>query len=245
MRNIKFRWTYAAGAAVACAGVIVATSMAANAGSTPAALRAGAGAAATAPPSTNPPSTNPASTNPPSTNPPSTNPPSTNPASTNPPSTNPPATNPPAKPTKATVLGDIVKTGFGDWVLFATPVKAAELPKTHFGVMAGRRSHGTLTGDVITNETKGSDKASGFHAVQGTMEVDGGQTPTFGYYAGPATRITGKAHGKTVTAGQAVWSEDASVIFFWFTPGTTVNSLAAYDKTGKKLPTGHSGVGLG
>ncbi|MDT4995735.1 MAG: hypothetical protein QOH97_5627 [Actinoplanes sp.] len=234
MRNTKFRWTYAAGAAAACVGVIVATSMAANAGSTSAALRAGAGAAATAPPSTDP-----ASTKAPSTDPASTNPPSTNPASTNR-----PAKNPPAKATKAAVLGDIVKTGFGDWVLFATPVKSAVLPKTHFGVMAGRRSNARLTGDVITNETKGSDKATGFHAVQGTMEVDGVQAPTFGYYAGPATRITGKAHGKTVTAGQAVWSEDASVIFFWFTPGTTVNSLAAYDKTGKKLPTGHSGVGL-
>ncbi|MDT5040326.1 MAG: hypothetical protein QOE51_1311 [Actinoplanes sp.] len=228
MRNTKFRWTYAAGAATACAAVIVATSMAANAGSTPAALHAGAGA--TAPPSTKAPSTDPASTNPPSTKAPSTNA---------------PAPNPPAKPTKAAVLGDIVKTGFGDWVLFATPVKSAVLPKTHFGVMAGRRSNSTLTGDVITNETNGSDKASGFHAVQGTMEVDGVQTPTFGYYAGPATRITGKAHGKTVTAGHAVWSEDASVIFFWFTPGTTVNSLAAYDRTGKKLPTGHSGGGLG
>jgi hypothetical protein len=217
--------------------------MGANAGSTPAALHAGAGA--TAPPSTKAPYADPASTNPPSTKAPYTDPASTNPPSTKAPSTKAPAPNLPAKPTKAAVLGDIVKTGFGGWVLFATPVKSPVLPKTHFGVMAGRRSNGTLTGDVITNETNGSDKASGFHAVQGTMEVDGVQTPTFGYYAGPATRITGRAHGKTVTAGHAVWSEDASVIFFWFTPGTTVNSLAAYDKTGKKLPTGHSGGGLG
>ena len=45
---------------------------------------------------------------------------------------------------------------------------------------------------VMANETEGSDKAPGFHAVQGSMEIDQGVTPTFGYYAGPAAKITGE-----------------------------------------------------
>lgn len=195
MKNTKIRWVYAAGAAVACAGVIVTSALAANAGTRPAAQPAGLTAAA-----------------------------------------------PAAQPD---VLGDVIDTG--DWLLYAKSVDIAALPDTHFGIMAGhKKADGTLDDSVMTNETEGSDRAPGFHAVQGSMNVGGKQAPTFGYYVGSATKITGTAHGKTVTAGQATWSEDPSVKVFWFDPAVSgVGQLAAYGADGKKLPTGHSGITFG
>ena len=113
--------------------------------------------------------------------------------------------------------------------------------------MAGRRTaDGALTEDVITNETSGSDRAPGFHAVQGSMNVNGRQTPTFGYYVGAAKKITAKAHGKTLTAGQSTWSEDPSVRIFWFAPMVSgIEKLTSLDKNGKRLPAGNAGVGVG
>ena len=92
----------------------------------------------------------------------------------------------------------------------------------------------------------GSDRAPGFHAVSGAMNVEGDDIPAFGYYAGPATKIT--AGG--VRARQAVWSEDPGVVVFWFHPADvpenfTASNPAAFDRAGRKLPTGHSEVGVG
>ena len=198
MKNTKIRWVYAAGAAVACAGVIVTSALAANAGTRPAAQPPASLSAA-------------------------------------------------AAPTQPDVLGDVIDTGSGGWVLYAKAVDIAALPDTHFGIMAGHKNaDGTLTDSVMANEAEGSDRAPGFHAVQGSMNVDGKQTPTFGYYAGSAAKITGTAKGKTVTAGQATWSEDPSVKVFWFDPAVSgVGHLAAYGADGKKLTTGNSGIGVG
>ncbi|MFI6071491.1 hypothetical protein ACIA5C_07860 [Actinoplanes sp. NPDC051343] len=126
------------------------------------------------------------------------------------------------------------------------PIDDKQLPHTHFGLMLGRRlADGTLTGDVMTNETAGPDRAKGFHAGQRAMTVDGGQTPTFGYYVGPAARITTEAHGNTVIARQARWSEDPSVIFYWFSPATSVSSLTAYASNGHVLAAVNDGIGVG
>ena len=121
------------------------------------------------------------------------------------------------------------------------------IPKTHFGIMAGRQlPSGELVDEVMANETTGSDNAPGFHAVQGSMGLDAGKSPTFGYYVGPAAKITAKAGGKTVTAKHATWSEDPSVVVFWFSPSVSgVGKLAAFNSAGKQLPTGNSGVGVG
>jgi len=211
MKSTKMRWAYAAGAAVACAGILVTSSLVANAGARPTAQPAGqADAQAGAQPAALPAASS-------------------------------------APPTTPQVLGDVIKIGSGDWVLYGKEVDEKVLPKTHFGIMAGRRtSGGALTEDVMTNETSGSDRAPGFHAVQGSMHVNGRQTPTFGYYVGPAKKITGKAHGKKVTAGLATWSEDPSVHIFWFAPSVQgIGNLAAFDKAGRKLITGHSGIGVG
>ena len=146
-----------------------------------------------------------------------------------------------------TAVGDVVPAGFGGWSFWAQKVDSAELPKVRFGVMAGKRTGDGLTGVVMSNETEGSDRAPGFHAVQTGMNVGGSDTPTFGYYAGPAAKITAKGG---VTAKQAVWSEDSTVVFFWFDPaqvgaGFSPEDLAAFDAAGRKLPTGNNGPAVG
>ncbi|MEV4709262.1 hypothetical protein [Actinoplanes sp. NPDC049316] len=156
---------------------------------------------------------------------------------------------PDAPPPAPRTLGDVIDTGIaakqGSWVLCFVPVK--DMPGTSFGLMAGRRqASGAVTADVMTNETTGSDRAPGFHAVEGTMEVSGEPTPTFGYYVGPAAKITARAGGRTVTATPAAWSEDESVKAFWFSAATgPVSDLTALDAAGKKLPVGNAEIGVG
>src|SRR5689334_18799189 len=121
----------------------------------------------------------------------------------------------------APTLGDVIPSGFGDIVFYGVPVQIPQLPETTFGIMAGARdAAGGLTNLVATNETSGSDKAPGFHAVVGGMTVFDHEVPTFGYYAGPAATITGRISGTTEVAHQARWSEDPNVVVFWFEPGT-------------------------
>ena len=145
------------------------------------------------------------------------------------------------------VLGDVIPSGFGDVVFYGVPVQIPQLPETTFGIMAGARdAAGGLTNLVATNETSGSDKAPGFHAVAGGMEVSGHEVPTFGYYYGPAARITGRIWGTTGVAHQARWSEDPNVVVFWFDPGVAdPENLQAFDAAGTELPAGDTGVGHG
>nr|BFE69312.1 hypothetical protein GCM10020092_026130 [Actinoplanes digitatis] len=99
---------------------------------------------------------------------------------------------------------------------------------------------------VVTNEVEGRDRAPGFHAVQGGMEVEGEPTPSFGYYAGDAARITARAGGRTVVAKVAAWSKDRRIKFFWFDPATeAVANLKAFDRGGRALPAGNNQVGVG
>jgi hypothetical protein len=151
-------------------------------------------------------------------------------------------------------LGGVISTGLtakhGTWVLYAVAVNEKALPQTRFGIMAGRRmADGSFTSDVITNETSGSGTARGFHAGQGSMTVDGEDVPAFGYYVGPATRITVAAGKKTVAAGVAAWSEDPSVVIFWFDPaeirGAKLTKLAAFDRNGRRLYGKNAALGVG
>jgi hypothetical protein len=151
-------------------------------------------------------------------------------------------------------LGAVVSTGLkakqGTWVIYAVPVREPSLPDTHFGIMVGRRMpDGTFTSDVISNETNGSDTAKGFHALQGGMNVNGEDIPSFGYFVGPATRFTAKVGGKTIEAGHARWSKDASVVMFWFDPAkvgaASLTKLTAYGASGTKLPGGKTEFGVG
>jgi hypothetical protein len=150
-----------------------------------------------------------------------------------------------------TPLGAVVRTGMsgvgGEIVLYMVRVEEAQLPEIPFGLMVGiREATGEADGKIISNETEGSATAEGFHAVQGAMNVDSQDFPLFGYYVGPAKKIKS---GKLV-AKQKPWSEDPSVIIFWFDPSDTPpnfegKSLTAYDAKGEKLPTGNRSVGVG
>jgi hypothetical protein len=152
-------------------------------------------------------------------------------------------------------LGTIVKTGMSSggraYVLYAVPVNLAGLPKVHFGVMLGLQATGSAPeAKVVINETTGSDRSPGFHTGEAAMNIDGADTPAFGYFVGPAARITASVHGKLLSAHLAAWSEDPQVIFYWFdlkdfAPGAPAADLTALDRTGRKLATTKSGLGVG
>jgi hypothetical protein len=140
------------------------------------------------------------------------------------------------------VLGDVIPSGLGDLVFYGVKVHEPRLPHTTFGIMAGTRDAGGLKDLVVANETNGSDKAPGFHAVTGGLNVDGQDVPSFGYYAGPAAKITARSG----VAHQARWSADPNIVVFWFDPGTAEpEGLKAFDTAGNELPTGDTGVGHG
>jgi hypothetical protein len=67
----------------------------------------------------------------------------------------------------------------------------------------------------VTEETATGPRAAsqGFHAL--TAGRPGRDIPLYGYYAGPATRITAQVHGLTVTA-QTMVLPDLDVTVFWF-----------------------------
>ncbi|GLY36619.1 hypothetical protein Amsp01_026430 [Amycolatopsis sp. NBRC 101858] len=137
------------------------------------------------------------------------------------------------------VLGEVISSGLGDLVFYGVKLREPRLPQTTFGIMAGTRAGEDL---VIANETSGSDKAPGFHAVTGGLNANGHDVPTFGYYVGPAAKITSSAG----VAHQARWSADPNVVVFWFNLGTPDPArLKAYDAAGNKLPGGNTGVGHG
>jgi hypothetical protein len=141
----------------------------------------------------------------------------------------------------------VIRTGLtesgGEWVLYPKPINEAAIPQTTFGLMLGWSVKGGEPVDaVMANESSGFDRSPGFHAVQGRMEIDQGVTPTFGYYVGPATKITAKAGSKKLTAEQAPL--DDSIQVFWFDAGN-VKNLTAYAADGRKLPTGNAEPGVG
>jgi hypothetical protein len=152
-------------------------------------------------------------------------------------------------------LGDVVRTGIrpagAEVVLYAVAISEPSLPGIHFGVLAGQRdAAGRITGLVESNEVTGSDRSPGFHAVQAPTETSGVRVPEFGYYVGPAVRITGSVGGRPVEAKQAVWSEDATVVLFWFDPadapaGSEPSGLTAWDAAGQALPAGNASAGHG
>jgi hypothetical protein len=147
---------------------------------------------------------------------------------------------PPAKP-----LGDVVGTGIstaaGEIVIFAKAVDEPQiLPDIHFGLVAGFRSGENLEPVLATNEFRGSDRSFGFHATDGGEILRDQVIPVFGYFAGQAAKITTTVHGKTIQANLATWTEDPTVVIFWFNTTDVPDSgsltpLIAYDKSGNRL----------
>jgi hypothetical protein len=152
-------------------------------------------------------------------------------------------------------LGAVVDTGLQadgqDRILWMERLTEQAPAGISIGMVAGRRGPGgELIKDVVTNETEGSDRSPGFHGLEMAMTVSGGETPAFGYYAGPAAKITVVADGRTVRAQQAVWSEDPSIVLFWFPlnqvkPTSDVGRATAYDRNGRKLAAGHPTFAVG
>jgi hypothetical protein len=152
-------------------------------------------------------------------------------------------------------LGDIIRTGMtsagGEWVLYGVAVQEPQLPKTHFGFMLGQQRAGRApVNKVMINETGVSDRSPGFHEGEAAMDTGDEPTPAFGYFSGPAARITGSVNGRVKTAHQARWSEDSLIVVFWFDltdvpAGAVVKKLTAYDSSGRQLATTANGFGVG
>jgi hypothetical protein len=167
------------------------------------------------------------------------------PATTQPSAAQPTTAPPSAAPTDSSpsVIRTGLAVGDGEWVLYAKPIDDPAIPKITFGLMLAYAVDGEGPNDeVMANENSGSDKAPGFHAVQGSMEINDKVTPTFGYYVGPAAKITAKSGRKTLVAKQAPL--DDKIQAFWFDAGNLEN-LTAYDADGKKLPAGNRAIGVG
>lgn len=160
---------------------------------------------------------------------------------------------PPGEPDPGRIIGEVVDTGTtvdgADRVLWMQRV--VDLPGINLGMVAGRRdSTGARTIDIVTNETEGSPLAPGFHGLEMAMVVDDRPVPAFGYYVGPAVKITVRADGRTVRARQATWSENPAVKLFWFDAKairttSKVGQAMAYDDRGRKLPAGNPTFGVG
>jgi hypothetical protein len=144
---------------------------------------------------------------------------------------------PPAEKAIGDVVGTGIRTPAGEIVIYARTV---DLPDVRFGLVAGFRSGTSLQGALATNETRGSDRSFGFHATDGGEVIDDQVIPVFGYFAGPAAKITTTVQGRTVEAHLAKWTADPNVVIFWFHPDAVPNSailtpLIAYDADGKRL----------
>ncbi|MGV9359670.1 hypothetical protein [Amycolatopsis sp. NPDC003731] len=147
---------------------------------------------------------------------------------------------PPAEQPIGDVVGTGIRTAAGELVFYARAIDLPELPGTRFGLVAGLRSGASLRALQVTNEFRGSDRSFGFHATDGGETVGNQLIPVFGYFAGPAARITTTVHGKTIEARLATWTADSTVVFFWFDPVEVPNSavltpLIAFDADGKRL----------
>ncbi|MDQ7803900.1 hypothetical protein Q5425_09155 [Amycolatopsis sp. A133] len=147
---------------------------------------------------------------------------------------------PPAEQPMGNVVGTGIRTRAGELVFYARAINLPELPDTHFGLVAGVRSGTSLQSLLVANEFRGSDRSFGFHATDGGEVIRDQLIPVFGYFAGPAARITTTVHGFTVEAKLAKWSADPNVVFFWFNPDAVPDSavmtpLIAYDADGKRL----------
>jgi hypothetical protein len=143
-------------------------------------------------------------------------------------------------------LGDVVLTGVQspggeEMVLYAIAIDQPVLKDIHFGLVAGYRdARGSVQALLETNETETSDRSFGFHATDGGEILRDRLVPVFGYFSGPAAKITTTVHGATKIAKQQQWTEDPTVVFFWFDPSDVPSSqsltpLVAYDVSGNRL----------
>jgi len=152
------------------------------------------------------------------------------------------------------ILGRVVETGRWvdgrQWIIYVETVDPDKLNGT-MTLVLGRTKTGYIndfTTDIIAADAGAARMSAGFHAVRDSTVNGGRTTPTFGYYAGDAARISARntATGKTVNAHLTAWSgfgahEKAQIFWFDFAQGqapVTLTALTAYDKSGNKLVQG-------
>lgn len=142
------------------------------------------------------------------------------------------------------IYGDIVRTGMrqpgGEIVLMLTDLPGTGMASVGCFGVADETMRSCRTLLDITDRTYGT----GFHAVHASEEVPGeGQLPVFGYFDGPASKITVWADGRRKTAQVVTSTEDRDMKLFWFplnqvSPTATLTGWAALDADGRSLPTG-------
>ncbi|WP_394360348.1 hypothetical protein [Amycolatopsis sp. SB7-3] len=143
-------------------------------------------------------------------------------------------------------FGDVIPLGYRgedgrELVIYASEIDEPSMPDVRFGLqVAYRTGAGEYEALLAANEFKGSDRSFGFHAVDGGDVIRGTFVPVFGYFSGPAVRVTSTVRGKPVEAKVIPWSEDPSVVIFWFSPGQVespyvLTPLVAYDAKGQRL----------
>jgi hypothetical protein len=158
--------------------------------------------------------------------------------------------------------GAAVQTGIqqkaGQLVFTAIHYDSTAAPGVTFALRAcWAQPDGTLKQCYDVSRYKPPARPSGFAVVSlPTRFVGEGDLPMFGYYDGPATKITVKSDGKQVVAQTAAWSEDPNVVFWWvgldqvpIVQDSDANGKyngkhhvftdwSAYDAQGRRLPTG-------
>ncbi|MFD6070992.1 hypothetical protein ACFWGA_27620, partial [Amycolatopsis lurida] len=148
---------------------------------------------------------------------------------------------PPEQPFGEAIPLGIKGEGGRELVIHAFAIDEPQMPDVRFGLqVAYRNGAGDYDALLAANEFKGSDRSFGFHAVDGGDLIRGTFVPVFGYFSGPAVRITSTVRGKPVEAKIVPWSEDPSVVIFWFDPGQVespyvLTPLVAYDARGQRL----------
>jgi hypothetical protein len=163
-----------------------------------------------------------------------------------PPAIGAPPTVTPGPPTTSDGLqiGDVIDTGAvddeGEVVLYLRafePDQYLPAPAVRpYQLVLGHRQGKAVTADVVGGSRV---PTQGFHAL--TVGRPGRDVPFYGYYAGPARRVTAEAGGLVYTAETAV-VDQAGVTVFWF-PRKDVKPLAAfpalpmnaYDGKGRRL----------
>jgi len=145
-------------------------------------------------------------------------------------------------------FGTVIDTGLVNadhekWALFGVRPRGAKSTAAYGLCIGSQDAKGDLEEFLPIDEI--ADSPVGFHTIQAAMALDGNiEQPAFGYYVGPAKRITVTAGGKVIDAHLAPWSLHPDITVFWFSPadvkpGAQITTPAAYDATGAPLPKGN------
>jgi hypothetical protein len=145
-------------------------------------------------------------------------------------------------------FGTVIDTGLTNadhekWALFGVRPRGANSTAAYGLCLGSQDAKGDLEESFTIDET--ADSAVGFHAIQAAMALDRNiAQPAFGYYVGPAKRITVTVAGKVIDAHLAPWSLHPATTVFWFSPadvkpGDEITTPAAYDASGVSLPKGN------